>query len=422
MKRIATFSAALFLPFIFTAQGAEKTPEAHWPSWRGPQFTGSTNQGTYPSNWSSSDNVLWKIPMPGKGCSTPAVYGEQIIITAPIDGKDSVLCFDFAGKEKWRTTIAAGREGKHRNGSSSNPSPVTNGKHIFAYYKSGTVAGLDITGKLLWQTNLQERFGKDTLFWDIGSSPVLTEKHVVIAVMHASESYLVAFNQASGEIAWKVARNYETPVEGDQSYATPILVKHGDKEAIVVWGAERVTAHDAADGKIIWSCAGFNPQKKVFWVAVASHVIVDDLVIVPYGRGAHLAAVKMGGQGDVTETHRPWTLNNTGAFVPTPAAFDGKLYVVTDRGQVVCIEAKTGKTLWKDDLPKGSPSYYASPVVADGKLYATREDGVIFVASIKDKFELLSENKMDERVIASPVPVANRLLIRGEQHLFCIGK
>lgn len=421
MKRIATLSAALFLPFIFTAQGAEKAPEAHWPSWRGPQFTGSTSHGTYPSKWSSTDNVLWKIPMPGKGCSTPAVYGEQIIITAPIDGKDGVLCFDFAGKEKWRTSIAPARDGKHRNGSSSNPSPVTNGKHIFAYYKSGTVAGLDITGKLLWQTNLQERFGKDTLFWDIGSSPVLTEKHVIIAVMHAGESYLVAFDHATGEIAWKVARNYETPVEGDQSYATPILVKHGGKEAIVVWGAERVTAHDAADGKVIWTCAGFNPQKKVYWVAVASHVVVDDLVIVPYGRGAHLTAVKMGGEGDVTETHRPWTIN-TGAFVPTPAAHDGKIYVVTDRGQVVCIEAKTGTILWKDEFPKGSPSYYASPVVADGKLYATREDGVIFVASIKEKFEVLSENKMDERVIASPVPVMNRLLIRGEQHLFCIGK
>lgn len=202
------------------------------------------------------------------------------MITAPVDGKDAVLSFDFTGKEQWRTTIAPGREGKHRNGSSSYPSSVTDGKRVFTYYESGNVASLDIKGKLLLQINLQDRFGKDTLYWDIGSSPVLTIKYVTIAVMHQGEPHLVAFDQATGEIERKVARNYETPTEGDHSYATPILIKHGDKEAIVVWGAEPVAAHDAADGKTIWSCAGFNPQKTANWIAVASHLIVGDLVSI----------------------------------------------------------------------------------------------------------------------------------------------
>jgi len=410
----------LLLVDVAAAKDAADARLSRWPSWRGPRAAGSTDSGAYPSKWTNEENVLWKVELPGKGCSTPAVWDDRIFITAPAEGKDAVIAFDLTGAEKWRTSIAAAKDGKHRNGSSSNPSPVTDGQRVFAYFKSGTLTGLDIAGKLLWSTNLQERFGKDTLYWDIGTSPVLTKAHVVMAVMHQGESYLAAFDQATGELAWKVSRNYECPVEGDHSYTTPIVVKHGEKEAIVVWGAERVTAHDATDGKIVWSCAGFNPQKKGNWVAVASHVIIDDLVIVPYGRGSHLTAVKLGGEGDVTATHRPWTRSDTGAFVPTPAAKDGKVYVLTDRGQVVCIEAKSGTTLWKGDLPKGAASYYASPVVADGKLYATREDGVIFVAAVKDGLELISENDMKERVIASPVPVANLLLIRGEKHLFCI--
>ncbi len=414
-----TLSFTLVL-FATSALMAGDVPAAHWPSWRGPQFNGTTTQGSYLAKWTTQENVLWKIPMTGKGCSTPAVWGEQIIVTGPVDGKDAVTAYDWAGKEKWRTTIGQGKEGKHRNGSSSNSSPVTNGKHIFAYYKSGNLAGLDMDGKLLWHTNLQKRFGEDTLFWDIGTSPVLTEKYVIVAVMHKGESFLAAFVHATGEMAWKVARNYDCPIEGDHSYATPILVKHEGKEALVVWGAERVTAHDVVDGRIIWSCEGFNPRRTNYWVVVASHVIVDDLVIVPYGRGAHLTAVKLGGEGDVTATHRPWTIN-TGSFVPTPAAADGKIYLLTDRGQVKCLEAKTGRTIWEGEFPRDSASYYASPVVADGKLYATREDGVIFVASIKDKFEVLSENDMKERIIATPVPVAGKLLIRGEENLYCIG-
>ena len=134
-----------------------------------------------------------------------------------------------------------------------------------------------------------------------------------------------------------------------------------------------------------------------------------------------MAGIKLGGEGDVTETHRLWTRKDTGSFVPTPLVHNGRVYVLRDRGEVECIDPKTGKTLWKDALPKHRAKYYASPVVAGDHLYAAREDGVVFVAGIKGGFKLVSENDMGERLIASPVPVANRLLIRGAEHLFCIG-
>ncbi|MEE3230995.1 MAG: PQQ-binding-like beta-propeller repeat protein, partial [Planctomycetota bacterium] len=215
---------------------------------------------------------------------------------------------------------------------------------------------------------------------------------------------------------------YECPTEGDHSYTTPIVVRHEGKEAILVWGAERLTLHSAADGKIIWSCAGFNPEEKRFWVTVASPVISDGVVVVPYGRGERLAGVKLGGKGDVTETHRLWTVKGNGTFVPTPAVSGDEVYILRDKGQVVCLDSKTGKTKWSGRMPKHRAKYYSSPLVAGGNMYAAREDGVVVVARLGKDFKVLSENDMGERMIASPVPVAGRLLLRGDSALYCIAK
>ncbi len=174
-------------------------------------------------------------------------------------------------------------------------------------------------------------------------------------------------------------------------------------------------------GGLLWSCGGFNPDRKSLWVSVASAVVAKDTVVVPYGRGSHLAGVRLGGEGDVTGTHRLWTRTDVGAFVPTPAAHDGAVYLLGDRGQVSCIDPQTGKTLWADALPEHRKAkYFASPTIADGKLYAAREDGVVFVAEVIGPFKVLSENASGEQVVAAPVTVAGRLLLRGERHLFCV--
>jgi len=243
-----------------------------------------------------------------------------------------------------------------------------------------------------------------------------------VALLRQGDSWLLGFDKRTGALAWKAPRNYVTPVEADHSYATPLLVRQGLRETLLVWGAERLTAHSTADGSLLWSCGEFNPQAKANWVAVSSPVLAGDLALVPYGRGTRLHAIRLGGEGDVTRTHRAWVREDTGTFVPSPVVYGGKLYLVRDRGEVECLEPVTGRTLWTAQLPKSSSSYYASPAAAAGKLYAAREDGVMFVAQAAGGFELLSENPMGERVIASPVPVADRLLIRGEQHLFCIGQ
>lgn len=154
---------------------------------------------------------------------------------------------------------------------------------------------------------------------------------------------------------------------------------------------------------------------------MASPVLAGEIAVVPYGRGNRLHGIKLGGSGDVTATHRLWTRDDTGSFVPTPAEAGGRVYLLRDRGEIECIDPTTGKTLEKRALPKHRSNYYASPVVAGGKLYAAREDGAVFVVRVNGAFQVLSENAMGERLVASPVPVAGRLLLRGEKHLFCVG-
>jgi outer membrane protein assembly factor BamB len=413
---ILIFALASLLHSAFAADAD------NWPRWRGPHDNGGNESGTYPITWDATTNVLWKAPLPGKGCSTPVVWDRQIYLTCPADAQDAAIAFDWAGKQLWQTTLGPERKGKNRNGSGSNPAPATDGHGLFVYFKSGLLAALEFDGKVRWKTNLQSRFGLDNLYWDLGSSPATTEKDVVVAVMQHGRSYVAAFDKLTGELHWKVDRNYDTPTEGDHSYATPIVYRGNDREAVLVWGAEHLTAHDAANGEIIWSCGDFNPKAMSNWPAVASPVIAGDIAVVPYGRGSLLYGIRLGGAGDVTATHRVWTQQGIGAFVPTPAEYKGRIYFLRDHGGVDCIDPATGKTLASCDFPHSGSSFYSSPAVADGKLYAAREDGRVFVVRIDgEKFEVLSQNNMGEKIIASPVPVDNRLLPRGAEHLFCVG-
>lgn len=417
MRGFTLLTASLLL----SISAVSAQDNSNWPRWRGPHDNGSTEAaGAYPTNWDANSNLLWKVQLPGKGCSTPIVWNHQIFVTAPTNGLDALLAFDWSGKPLWQISFGTEKPGKHQNGSGCNPSPATDGQTVFVAFKSGTLAAVDLKGKLRWKADLSQ-YGKDTLYWDFGSSPVLTEKNVVMALLREGGSYLVAFDKLTGEVRWKVSRDFKTALEGDHCYATPIVFHEQGKERLLVFGGEHLTAHDAADGTMLWSAGDFNTKSVQYWPTVASPIIVKEIAVVPYARGKLLFGIKLGGSGDVTTTNRIWKREGTGTFVPTPAEYKGNVYLLRDEGQIECIEPATGKTLWKDALPKDSVNYYSSPAIADGKLYAIREDGVIYVARIEGKFEVLSKIDMGERIIASPVPVANRLLLRGEKHIFCVG-
>lgn len=422
IRLFALFALAIVLPAANIAS-AEKL--ADWPKWRGPDDTGSSPLVGLPIEW-SHEKVQWKTELSGKGCSTPIVWQNTIYVTAPIDGKDALIALDADGKSLWNVQFGSENPGKHRNGSGCNASPTTDGEHVFVYFKSGTLAAIDLQGKTAWKINLVKRYGPDTLFWDHGTSPVLTQDFVVMARMHEGESWLAAFDKATGELAWTVARNYETPVECDHGYSTPVVIDFQGEESLLTWGGEHLTIHHAKTGKLVWSCGGFNPEGNKLWPTIATPVVVGDVAVIAYGRNdrgiPRLHGVRLAGAGDVTETNRLWDRDDIGTFVPSPAVYQDKIYLVGDKGKVTCFDPATGKTVWEGAFPKHRSRYYGSPLIAGGTLYAPREDGIILVADIREGFQMLGENDMHQSVIASPVPGPGCLLLRGTETLFCVGK
>lgn len=400
-----------------------------WTSWRGgPEGSGASPEAKTVSQFSPDENVVWKAKLPGAGNSTPIVSGDTIVLTCGIDGNDAVIAYGMDGKERWREVFGKETPGRgQRVGTGSNSTPVTDGEHVFAYFKSGRVVGMTLEGKKLWEVNVQEEYGKDHLWWDQGTSPVLAGGNVVVTVMQTEgSSYLVSLDRKTGKVAWKTDRKFDVAAESGDAYTTPLVMTIDGTETIVNWGADHLTGHDAKTGKQIWVCGGFNPAKTKYWRVIASAVATEGIVVVPYARGEQMAGVKVGGEGDITEDAFLWKRDGIGTDAATPAAHNGKVYLLRDsgktRGTVVCLDAVTGKTIWEESLPKAAPIYYASPLLAGDKLYCAREDGVIFCGTVTEKgLTNLTENRLEETTIASPVPVGDKLLVRGRQHLYCFG-
>jgi outer membrane protein assembly factor BamB len=353
------------------------------------------------------------------------VWKDRIFLTAPADGVDTALAFDLDGKQVWGTGFGAASKARHMKlGTSSNASPVTDGNGVFVYFKSGTFAALEMDGTIRWKRNLVEEFGPQELFWDQGGSPVIIGDLVILPRLHAGDSWVAGFDKATGKTRWKQERNYEVPSENDNGYTTPIPVRHGGRDALLVWCSDHLTAYAADDGALLWSCGGFNPKAKKLWPPIATPVVAGNIAVVPVGRDdrkqAEVHAVRLGGKGDVTQTHRVWERDDFGVFVSSPIEYEGKVYLLRHRGEVVCLDPETGEPFWTAQLPRSVVPYYASPVIAGGILYAAREDGVMFSARIGESFELLGENDMAEQILATPVPFDGKLLIRTSEHLICV--
>ena len=415
--------AAVCLTALLTVP-AVAPKSSGWPAWRGPSGSGCFFSGCFLVLWSAQD-VAWKIDLPGKGVSTPIVWQDRIYLTTPADGQDALLALDRSGKQLWLTKLGAESAARHATlASSCNASPVTDGKALFARFRSGRLAALELNGKVRWQLNLVEKFGPENLYWDQGSSPVVTDHFVILSRMHHGESFVAAFDKQTGEQRWLQKRNYQVPAENDNGYSTPVLFNYKNRPAVLIWGADHLTAYAVADGTLLWSCAGFNPAGTQNWPAIATPVIAGGIAVVPVGRDdrnqARMHGIRIDGSGDVTATHRAWQRDDVGVFCCTPVEYEGRVYLVRHRGGVVCLDPATGKTLWEDAFPRKSSSYFSSPVVAHGILYAAREDGTVMAARVGDRFELLSENPMGERIVSSPAPANGRRLVRGDNRLFCI--
>jgi len=426
MRCVAPVGLALLALVSVNGQAAD------WPNWRGPALAGTAEGTGYVTEWGPEKNVRWRVVLPGVGASTPAIGGDRVAVTCTIADADAVICLNRGGKELWRQSLGKARSGKHMKATGANPSPVTDGERVWGYFKSGELACLDLaTGEVRWRTNLQQRFGEDTLWWDLGTSPVLTARAVVVAVMQTGPSYLAAFDRETGELLWKHDRDVSAPSEAAQSYSTPIVAR-GDAakaepaEVLFVLGADHVTAHDAADGRELWRVGGLNPDANGFFRSIASPVLAGDLVIAPYARGDTITAIRRGGSGDVTMSHVAWRRNDIGSDVPTPAVLDGRIVVCTDKGLVEELDAETGGTIRRTELAKNRNAYSSSPVIVEGRVILVREDGAASVLAWpnrdgKGDLAVIGGGNVEELTVATPVCVDGHIFLRTRDSLWCIG-
>jgi outer membrane protein assembly factor BamB len=404
-----------------------------WSQWRGADQNGVAPGNSYPTEWSEEQGIAWKIAVPGSGGSTPVVDETTAYLTSGSADQNWLRAYNLSdGTLKWEVALGKDRGGKHAKGSGSNPSPVIDGDAIYAYYRSGDLACVGADGKVRWQTNLQAKYGEDSLWWDLGSSPTLTENAVVIAVMQTGPSYLVAYDKQSGSELWKTDRMLDAPEEAAQSYSTPLAVTVDGKSAIAVMGADHLTIHDAASGRELGTLGGFNPAGEKYYRSISSPVALGNVIVCPYARGGTLTAVDMtqlvAGKGKEAIV---WFRDDLGSDVPTPAANDGRVYVVGDgnqaKGTISCLDIQTGNTIWSVQLTKSRIGYSSSPLLAGDQLYVTQEDAtthVIGPLSAKQP-EVLSVNTngdTEQFTVASPIPVDDSLLLRSRHHLYRIKK
>jgi len=395
----------------------------NWPQWRGPSLNGVSSEKNLPTSWSRDENVIWKLALPSWSGATPIIWGERIFLN--VADKDDIFlwCIDRTrGTVLWKKFLTAGNYKINKQNMSS-PSPVTDGTNVYIMTGNGILKAFEFSGNELWVRDIQKDYGRFGLNWGYASSPLLYADALYVEVLHGMKtrdpSYVLRIDKKTGKTVWRVERPTEAIHESPDAYTTPALLRYDGNTEIVVSGGDCVTGHDPATGKELWRANGFNPQKDPAYRVIASPVVFDGVIYTPT-RVRPLQAFRSGGRGDITETHRLWAFQN-GPDVPTPVTDGTYFYIVNDRGIVWCLDAKTGKEIWGPQRIQHG-IYSASPVLADGKIYITNEDGVTTVFRAGPKFELLAENNLDDYTLSSLAISDGQIFLRTAQYLYCIGK
>jgi outer membrane protein assembly factor BamB len=395
---------------------------ANWPQWRGPNGDGTSQETGLPDKW-APDTVTWKLPMPSLTGATPIIWGEYIFLNVAEGDNLQLWCVDRNKPEVlWKRPMGGGNQMRRKQNMSS-PSPVTDGKHIWALTGTGILKAFDFKGNEVWSRDLQKDYGQFGLNHGYASSPLLYEDSLYVQVLHGmltdDPSYVLRIDKANGKTRWRVERPTDAIRESPDSYATPTIAKAGNQLELIINGGDAVTGHDLATGKELWRGKGFNPDNNPFNRIIASPVAVDGIVYAPT-RIRPLQAFRPGGRGDITKSHHVFSFQN-GPDVPTPVT-DGKyFYAVNDRGIVWCLDAKTGAEIY-GGARISAGTYSSSPTLADGKIYITSEEGVTTVFKAGPKFEVVAENKMGDYCLSTIAVSDGQLFLRTTGHLWCIGK
>ncbi len=413
----------------------------NWPQWRGPRHDGTSRETGLPIAWSERAGVVWKCPLPAWGNSTPIIWGDRVFLTSNTDdGRLLLLCIDRpSGKIAWTRQVGTGmpqraagasggkkprgRQVFHKTQNLATPSCVTDGEVVVCHFGNGDLASCDFEGELLWKHNLQEQYGKYTIWWGHANSPVLCGDAVISVCMQDScedlggepaKSYLVAHHKRTGARLWYTPRPTQAAAEECDSYTTPIFRQTQRGTEMIVMGGLVLDAYDPATGKRLWWLEGLSGNR-----VITGPVAWRDTVFLTEGMRRDLLAVKPEGLGAQSREVIRWKFDQGTPDSPTPVVWDKLVFVLSDNGVARCLDAETGRLYWKKRV-RGA--YRASPLAADGRIYLLNMEGLTTVLAASSRYDRMTENQLDDETIASPVASDGRLYIRGRKALYCIGK
>jgi hypothetical protein len=421
-------AAALLLTFQASFAFAE-----NWPQWRGPRLDGTSQDTGFPTAV-SQETIKWKTELPGSGHASPIVWGDRVFTVAAVQdtGDRLLLCLDRAtGALLWKTTVmSAPMEAIHRLNSQASSTPATDGERIFTAFldtnetpetrkanegrvipkgevpkSTVVISAHDFSGKQIWQV----RPGLFSSKHGFCSSPVLHKDKVIVNCDHDGDGYIVALSREDGRELWRVARPNNT-----RSYCVPIIRELAGKTQMILSGTKCVTSYNPDNGSLIWMMDGPTEQ------FVASLVYNDHAGYLFLTAGfpeKHILAIKPDGTGNVTQTHIAWRTNQGAAYVPSPIAEGDWCLVVSDSGVAHCFEAKTGRIAWEERMRE----HHASLVSAEGKVIFINDFGVTRVVKPGDKYELVAESEVGEKVFASPALSEGQMFVRGDKSMICVG-
>jgi outer membrane protein assembly factor BamB len=410
-------SLTLALGFVAATQAAD------WPAWRGPHHDGTCDETGLPVKWSATEGIAWKAELPDRGNSTPVVVGDKLFITQCTEstGRRELWCFDKkTGKSLWKSGITyKEQEPTHGTNPHCSASPATDGERVIVSFASAGLYCYDMSGKEVWHRDL----GPQHHIWGNGASPVIVGDVCYLNHGPGEHTTLYALDKKTGKTLWQNAE----PIRPESSegkagfygsWSDPVPAVIDSKAQLLMSWPYRVCSLDPQTGKEHWTCDGLNP------LVYTSPLFSEGIVVSMGGYSGKALAVKAGGSGDVTETHRLWHHPKSPQRIASGVIHEGKIYILNDPGIAQCIDLKTGEQIWNERLKGPGPTgqNWSSLVLSEGNLYAVNQGGDAFVLKASPKFELVSTNPMGEKVIASIAVSDGHLFIRGHKHLFCVGK
>jgi outer membrane protein assembly factor BamB len=425
MKRLFTIRLAVFLLAAALTHTGYPAQAENWPQWRGARHDGISGETGLPLAWSKTENVVWRLALPGPAGATPVVWDEHIFLTSAEGERLALLAVSTDGKLLWKREMASeNKTVRGDEGNSASPSPSTDGRHVWAMMGTGDIGCYTFDGREVWKFNLQDRYGKFDIQFGMTSTPVLDGDRLYLQLLHSGGHLVLALDKATGSEIWKQHRPSDARAECEHSYSSPTLYRDDRLELLLTHGCDYIVAHQLSDGAEVWRCGGLNPKGNYNPTLrfVASPVAVPGLVIVPSAKNGPVLALDPASKGDITDSKEGhfWTRDHNTPDVPSPLVVDGLVYLCREDGTLLCLDAKTGEEYYTRRTH--ADRHRASPVYADGKIFLTARDGTISVVKPGKTFEILATNDMTESISSSPVISGGRIYLRTFEALYAIGR